>query len=156
MLANHPVLERMLVSTYVIGGSYVVDPATANDIDVIVHKFNYDDGMLTRLNKFGFSRLQQGDKKYDEMDGQRIISVYEGTLPEPGDYLAPEYHKYNIIVVGEHYWPAYIGAIRRMTLNTAFYTTRDSRIDLHKSLCKQIKEVLGENWGTADANNNAP
>jgi hypothetical protein len=133
MQADLNSLNRIVAGIYLIGGSYVVNSDTANDIDVFVHQLHYTGELMTRLDNNNFTRLQKGDNKYDEMDGQRIISVYEGRI---------DCNKYNIIVVGTHYWPAYVGAIRRMIIRPEEYDTREARVELHRNLCTQIKAIL--------------
>jgi hypothetical protein len=140
MRADSDTLNKLIDGMYLIGGAYVVNPYTANDIAVFVHQLQYTDKLLARLDNYKFARLQQGDKKYDEMDGEPIISVYEGRINS--SWQVGVSTKYNIIIVGTHYWPAYVGAIRRMILSPEEYGTREARVELHRNLCKQIKEIL--------------
>lgn len=119
-------LILLLQSKYLIGGSYVVNPDTANDIDVVVHEYH------AKEHYTGFHRLSEGDKKYDEIDHVRLISVHEGIIG--GD-------KYNIIVVGAVFWPAYVGAIAEMRHNPELYSTRDERIELHRELSRQVAAI---------------
>lgn len=116
---------------YMVGGSYVVDRQAANDVDIIVHELSHrghEDGLV------GFRELTAGDEKYDEIDHMRIISIYEGKVA--GD-------KVNIIVVGAAFWPAYMGAINEMRNNPEFYLKREDRVELHRSLCRQVADIAG-------------
>lgn len=116
---------------YLIGGSYVVDRQAANDVDIIVHQHVYEIG---HPNMTGWRELSAGDEKYDEIDHVRIITIYEGNI---GD------DKANIIVVGEAFWPAYMGAINEMRNNPEFYLKREDRVELHRSLSRQVADIAG-------------
>lgn len=116
---------------YLVGGSYVVDRQAANDVDIIVHQHVYEIG---NPNMAGWRELSAGDEKYDEIDHVRIITIYEGKI---GD------DKANIIVVGEAVWPAYMGAINEMRNNPEFYMNREDRVELHRSLCRQVADIAG-------------
>lgn len=116
---------------YMVGGSYVVDRAAANDVDIIVHEYNH---LYGERKLVGFRELREGDEKYDEIDNVRIISIYEGKIGED---------KCNIIVVGAVFWPAYVGAINEMRNNPEFYLKREDRVQLHRSLCKQVADIAG-------------
>jgi len=116
---------------YLVGGSYVVDRQAANDVDIIVHQHVYEIG---NLHMAGWRELTAGDEKYDEIDHVRIITIYEGKI---GD------DKANIIVVGEAFWPAYMGAINEMRNNPEFYLKREDRVELHRSLARQVADIAG-------------
>lgn len=117
---------------YMIGGSYVVSPIHANDIDIIVHEYHYDEQFKQRLADKGFWALSSGDEKYDEIDHMRIIDIYEGRIKE---------HKCNIIVVGAVFWPAYVGAISEMATNPHQFMTREARVELHRGLSRQVAAI---------------
>lgn len=127
------VVSKVLMShePAMIGGSYVVNPETANDIDIVVHEFKQNIDVLYRL---GFHALQQGDDKYDEIDHMRLINVFERAATDIDK-------KVNVIVVGAAFWPAYIAAIREMTDFPTEYTDRSRRIALHRSCCKTIAQM---------------
>lgn len=121
---------------FLIGGSYVTNPETANDIDIVLHEYLHEmPGVHESLQKAGFRALEQGDAKYDEIDHKRLINVYE---------CIHEGVKYNIIVVGAVYWPAYVGAINSMREHKEQYQTREARVNLHKGNCYIINAMLGE------------
>ncbi len=116
---------------YLVGGSYVVDRNAANDVDIIVHQHIH---ALGKPKLAGWRELTAGDEKYDEIDHVRIIAIYEGRI---GD------DKANIIVVGEAFWPAYMGAINEMRNNPEFYLNREDRVELHRSLARQVADIAG-------------
>lgn len=120
---------------YLIGGSYITNKETANDVDVVIHEYKLDEGMDFRLRNNGFSRLQKGDKKYDAIDHERLVAVYEGRVNDT---------KVNVIVVGVCYWPAYIASINEMASNPEYYQTREKRVALHKANCKIIRDMITE------------
>lgn len=134
MLVNTFELCRLLLwREYMIGGSYVVDREKANDIDVVFHELRHEDGAVEQsLLNGGFRALQAGDGKYDEIDHNRIIKIYEGTIKDV---------KYNIIVVGTAFWPAYMGAISRMRSSPELFGSREARVHLHRHLCKQVADI---------------
>ena len=113
-------------ASYEVGGSYVVNPDTANDIDIVVHEH------LALHSYKGFHRLNCRDDKYDEIDHVRLTAVHEGMIDGV---------KYNIIVVGAAFWPAYLGAIAEMRNNPEMYTDRESRVELHRSLSRQVAAI---------------
>lgn len=115
-----------------IGGSYVVNPEQANDIDIIVHEFLHHPEWL---NNLGFVALQKGDKDYDEIDHVRLINVYER--------YAVDEKKVNVIVVGAAFWPAYVGAIQWMKYYPHLYQTREQRIELHRGKCREVARIAG-------------
>ncbi|QIG69965.1 hypothetical protein EVB84_021 [Rhizobium phage RHph_Y48] len=119
-------------SNYLIGGSYVVSPIHANDIDVLLHEYEHTDTIKHKLWAQNFRTLQQGDEKYDEIDHKRLIEVYEGYIDGV---------KLNIIVVGATFWPAYEGAVRSMQARPDLYMTREARIELHRSLARQVAAI---------------
>lgn len=116
---------------FLVGGSYVVDRQAANDVDIIVHQHVYQ---LGKPKMTGWRELRAGDEKYDEIDHMRIITIYEGKIGND---------KANIIVVGEAFWPAYMGAINEMRNNPEFYLNREDRVELHRSLSRQVAEIAG-------------
>lgn len=121
-----------LAFPHIIGGSYVINPDAANDIDLYVPSYHEPDEEYIRNN--GWRRLEQGDEKYPEIDNERLHCVYE-KINEDG-------FKLNLIVVGACYWPAYVGAVVAMRANRELYQTRDERIALHKKYCSQIKDMI--------------
>ncbi len=117
---------------YLIGGSYVVDPKAANDVDIIIHEYTHVYGK--HVLPASFRELREGDEKYDEIDNVRIITIYEGMIGQD---------KCNIIVVGAAFWPAYMGAINEMRNNPEMYRSREDRIHLHRSLSRQVADIAG-------------
>lgn len=129
-----------LSSHIMIGGSWVVDPNAANDIDLVLPQWEFTAEMQNVLLRRGFHQLQNGDEKYDEIDHMRLIAVLERPADESNK-------KINVIIVGHYFWPAYCGAIRRMHANPEKYSTRDERVELHRGLCKQIADMIQHDLG---------
>jgi hypothetical protein len=86
-----------------IGGSSVVTGVVPNDIDYVVHEYEFDPEKEDILSKHGFRRLMKGDAEYDEIDNKRLIAVLE--RPEDADTK-----KINVIVVGAVFWAAHVAA----------------------------------------------
>lgn len=116
---------------YMIGGSYVVDRKSANDVDIVVHELSHH---MHGSQLTGFHKLTSGDEKYDEIDHVRIIDIYEGRVA--GD-------KCNIIVVGSAFWPAYMGAINEMRNNPEMYHERNHRVELHRGKARAVADIAG-------------
>lgn len=110
-----------------IGGSYVVNPDTANDIDIVINELVFSDELATSLD---FYTLKAGDSKYDNIDFERLTNVYEGHCHGV---------KINLLVIGAIFWPAYVGAVLSMTREPHLFVERESRVDLHKRLCAVAK-----------------
>jgi hypothetical protein len=129
---NLPLLVNTVLQSFrgsFIGGSYVVDPETANDIDIVINELAFSDELAISL---GFYTLKAGDSKYDNIDFERLKNVYEGH--DNGV-------KINLLVIGSVFWPAYVGAVYRMSQEPNFFTERAARVDLHKRLCAVAKEI---------------
>lgn len=118
----------------VIGGSYIVDPDTANDIDIYVNQF---DANLNAIIDAGYTPISDGHKKYPEIDHERLIAVYEiDTCDGP---------KANVIIVGAIFWAAYMGAINQMQMNPEQYRSREERIAIHKRYCSMVRDIAKGN-----------
>lgn len=107
-----------------IGGSWIIDPKTATDIDIVVPWWAFDLG----------------------------IAVANGFELNETDYVVPELAyvlrkgKINLLVVRNEYVVAYKAAVREMLLNPELYVTREQRINLHQSFKRVIRVWLGEEY----------
>lgn len=120
---------------HLIGGSTLTNPDTANDLDVLVHDYQFTPDMWRRLLDAGFTEVRSDeDSRYqgDELDNRRLTGVWEGKIKD---------QKVNILVIGAVFWPAYLGACAMMTADPFSYQTRDERIDLHRRLCKEAADL---------------
>ncbi|QIG67200.1 hypothetical protein [Rhizobium phage RHEph15] len=131
-LNNSELTLLLRFTPHLIGGSYVVNPDAANDIDVLIHEYLHTGELQTHLLSKGFHTMRSDDERYDTIDNARLMAVYEGKI---GD------DKCNILVVGATFWPAYQGAIAAMRNDPELYTTRDERIELHRSLARQVADI---------------
>lgn len=120
---------------YMIGGSYLVNQVTANDIDIIVHEYHSSELQRRLKTKSNWRTLRAEDGgKYDQIDKMRLHEVWEGYI---------DGQKFNILVVGASFWPAYQGACKQMSARPDLYVDRDARIELHRSLCKTVGKIAG-------------
>ncbi len=120
---------------YMIGGSYLVNQVHANDIDLIVHEYHKDDLQRAIGHKENWRTLRAEDgEKYDQIDKMRLHEVWEGFI---------DGQKFNILVVGATFWPAYQGACNALTARPDLYVDRDARIALHRDLCKIVGKIAG-------------
>lgn len=133
---NLPPLADTVLQSFLgsfIGGSYVVDPKTANDVDIVINELVFSDLLATSL---GFYTLKAGDSKYDNIDFERLKNVYEGH--DRGV-------KINLLVIGAIFWPAYMGAINQMQMNPDQYRSREERIAIHKRYCSMVRDIAKGN-----------
>lgn len=110
-----------------IGGSYITNPESANDIDVIC---SGAEDYQKIADYFGMSLAPVASEISDEYrKTHAIIHIYikGGT---------------SLLVVRPHYIPAYKAAVRDMRNNPELYQTREERIDLHKHYRKQVEEMM--------------
>jgi len=112
---NYPVYVDSIFDTHgsaFIGGSYVVNPDNANDIDIYLHRLvkHVRDAIINA----GYNLIGEDHNKYPEIDHERLIAVYEYNAGCDGP-------KANVIIVGAVFWPAYVGAVANMVFNKDAY-----------------------------------
>lgn len=112
-------------ANYLITGSYLTNPDTANDIDVVLV---YDEILHTVLSAKGFVRTNKAD--YKKGGGAATIrSTWR-------------FNNYNVIVVHNRealaLWRAFSNIISN---DPAFFTNKETRIKLHETITKGYKET---------------
>lgn len=130
MLSDETVAEAQdFIADYpasFIGGSYLVNPTGAKDIDIVVPAWEHDESAFVQS---GYTKFcHEDDSKYADDELQRIVGTYR-----KGDI--------NLLVIKPVYYPAYLGAAAAMTRQPAAYMQRDERINLHVQLCKAVKLI---------------
>lgn len=122
----HQIVET--VRDTFIGGSYITNPESANDIDIIISaELDYK----AVAEHFGMERQAVGSEISQEyLETHAIVAIYlKGST--------------SLLVVRPHYIPAYRAAVRDMRNDPELYQTREERIDLHKHYRKQIEQMMG-------------
>lgn len=107
-----------------VGGSYITNRETANDIDIIVPAWHNPDEVLI-ANGFILMNEEYGTSK----EVPELVSTWrKGSL--------------NVLVVSDYYVCAYRAATTHMRDDPASYQTRESRIAIHQRYKKQITAML--------------
>lgn len=121
---NHGVEAR-------IGGSYVVDPDTAKDIDVVYVccDVGRDKGYWKR---YGFEWQTNENGNVAEV-------VYETDHAIQGHWRKG---LLNLIAVRPEYWAAYMAAINEMVRNPQLYDTREKRAFLHRTMRNKVRFLM--------------
>lgn len=104
-----------------IGGSYLTNPDTANDIDVVISETDY----------WKYESHFLGFRHYDKLDGEQYREVHEIAWVAYARNV-------NLLVVKDLFLPAYKQAAFEMQMQTQHYQTREQRIKLHQ----QLKNVI--------------
>ena len=117
-------LRRFFKDSFV-GGSYLINPETANDIDVIVPEWEGNKIDVLRANGF----VQMNEEYGTSEEIPELQSTWrKGAL--------------NVLVISNDYVVAYRAAARHMRANPVQYPTRTERIELHQSFKRQITQML--------------
>lgn len=124
------VLMMTMMPGAFIGGSYLVDPDKANDIDVVVSSSVWQLVAQTVLDAYGPSEMRFAERKEE----------YEGN---PDVQEIHYFGRVNLIVATEEMIAAYKAAAREMKNNPELYPTRHDRIELHQHYKRQIRQWLG-------------
>lgn len=116
-----------------IGGSYITNPDTANDIDLIISAWEFykkeehipweAQGWVKQCNDNGVA----SELEYDT-DFAIICHYRKGAI--------------NLIVINNIFYPAYVGAIRAMHNNPELYQTREKRVELHSRFRVAIDMII--------------
>lgn len=102
-------------------GSYLTNPETANDIDIVISETEYWDHESHFL----------GFRHYDKLDGDQYREVHELAWTSYAGRV-------NLLVVKDLFLPAYQRAAFEMTQYPHRFQTRKERIKLHQ----QLKNVI--------------
>lgn len=118
----------------IVSGSIVVNQVTANDIDVFIPSSNQSvlAGCIEKYNLLPYDPLA-GTEEYEQASALgEIVGLYRG------DY------EINLIVVDTRYWPAYLGAHRKLCERPDLYVNKAKRHNLFISHKNVIREWLGQ------------
>lgn len=124
--------ERTLEAAF-ISGSYLTNPDTANDIDLVIPNATYE--MMRKEVEEHFEREEhEVAEKYQEAD-------------QDGEYeLVCCWRKegVNLIVVNNRFYPAYLAASVIMQEQPQLFDTREKRVLLHTNLKNHIRQMFTE------------
>lgn len=105
----------------VMAGSYITNPETANDIDIVISETEY----------WKYESHFIGFRKYDKLDGDQYRQVHELAWTSYAGRV-------NLLVVKDLFLPAYQRAAFEMGQYPHRFQTRKERIKLHQ----QLKNVI--------------
>jgi hypothetical protein len=107
-----------------IGGSFLVDPEVANDIDVVVPEYSFDP---TALLGHGFHQTSQ--------------AWYQGC---PELLSTWRCRNVNVLVIRDAYVVAYQAATNVMRFRKDEFRSREARVKIHQRFKDQITSMLAE------------
>jgi hypothetical protein len=108
-----------------LGGSYLTNPSTANDIDLVIAESEYFD------YQEDFWQFFQVPNSSEEYTGIHEIAWTE------------RFRGLNLLIVKDMFIPAYIEAAERMQKSPGLYQTRQQRVNLHQKLKNIIRSQNG-------------
>ncbi|QIG73185.1 hypothetical protein [Rhizobium phage RHph_I40] len=128
-------------------GSTIVDPISAKDVDVFIREREYRSMFNSSVPTSGGSAWTRFLKDYD-------LQYYEPDSRDPMYEAAKEYNEitqlyrsagygWNVIVVADDFWPAYISASRELAANPSLYTEKYNRQNLFIKRKNIIHQLLG-------------
>ncbi|QIG73126.1 hypothetical protein EVC00_020 [Rhizobium phage RHph_N37] len=128
-------------------GSTIVDPTSAKDVDVFIREREYKNMCNISVPTSGVSAWTRFIKDYD-------LQYYEPDCRDPLYAAAKEYNEitqlyrsagygWNVIVVADDFWPAYISAHRQLTANPEVFTEKHLRQNLFIKRKNIIHQLLG-------------
>lgn len=129
---DHPAFLFATLHNGIVSGSYIIDPETANDVDVFIPEC-YKPAKTT-LDRYHFVQYDplEGSAEYDQAKFyDEIKELYRGDA------------KINLIIVNDFFWPAYCDAHRELLINKDKYTQRKDRVNLFINSKNIIHEMLG-------------
>ncbi len=110
-----------------IGGSYVVNRETANDIDIIVP---YLSGSTAISTEWEHTAVEVDNETKELYDGAyELVNTYrKGNV--------------NILLIDLRFYAAYWVAVETMKNRPDAFSTRDNRVELHVKLKEKIKKWI--------------
>lgn len=103
-----------------VSGSYITNPDTANDVDLVIPEWERPEGVLEAN---GFTRM---NKEYGD---SVVVPELNGTWRKGS---------LNVLVIRSDYAVAYKAALLHMTISPDQYQTREDRIALHQGFKQEI------------------
>lgn len=124
----------------VIGGSHVVDPNKANDIDVVIPDWAFHGKMhpVSDLLELGYEYTTTNKFNTEKYGDPTMIATYR----KKNNILISDKDGVNITVCRNEFYAAYLGPIREMQVNPEKYQTRDQRVDLHEEHRQELRRRL--------------
>lgn len=132
----HPLYEAAIPPLHIPGaflvGSYLVNPETANDIDIVIPWSVQQvdtSGVLSSYNV-----TSRDDPEYDRSD----VSCLIHTMRSPC-------RKINILIVADEYIAAYKAAVAHCLRHPEEHSTRPRRVDIYHYYEMQVKKMIQAN-----------
>lgn len=123
-----------------IGGSWLTNPETAGDIDVVCSRDAFDLAVAADVNLSGYVKEStEQSARYntddDDNDYELVANWRCGNV--------------NLIVVNPKFYPAYLAAAEHMRNHPNAFQTRELRVQLHTALKNHIRLMwLEPTWRT--------
>lgn len=142
-------LIRMTLGGY-IGGSYSVDPDTANDIDIFLSTSHWD-AFLNRTSQYRTDKVVVRDVPF--VDSFSTGREYYESNNQDGA-LDTTYRSLdgliNLIVVQDDFLLAFKISLMRMTAKPELYKTKEARVALHHHWRGRIRTFLSDSAALDD------
>lgn len=112
----------------IVGGSWVIDPETAKDIDIFIPEWVADNKEIPAC----FVKQTNENGNVSELE-------YETDFAICGHY---RFGMINLVVVTNMYWPAYISAIAEMQRHPDKYRDRPARVAMHAAMRDTVTKMV--------------
>ncbi|AGC35951.1 hypothetical protein HOS22_gp27 [Rhizobium phage RHEph08] len=130
-------------------GSTIVDPVSAKDVDIFVRE-----RACLQMQSTKSYRLDAGYSHWYVFLSDYRLTQYDPTADDPLYAAAKEAREitalyrseqygWNVIVVADDFWPAYISAHRQLTANPEVFTQKHMRQNLFIKRKNVIHSLLG-------------
>lgn len=147
---THQIAQARIIATKMeglIGGSFVVDPNNANDIDIFVGKSAFTVFMERRSYRIYSPEFVFNDIEFfDSFESGR--EYYESNNED--DALFTTYRSvcgtYNLIVVNDDFVQAFKISLNIMTAWPEKYKTKEARVELHHHQRGLIRNYLSDSF----------
>lgn len=132
------VLIKTLPTAF-IGGSYLVAPENANDIDVLCLHSVMEQQFLDYLTDCqGFHKVVEKAQLTDYGIGEEDNYEVTATFRKDG---------VNLVIIKDLFWPAYVAGSKIIAAYPERYQTRPERVDLHMYLKSTVRQMFNpDNW----------
>lgn len=126
-----------------IGGSYIIDPDNANDIDIVVPQRSHSYLSTDNCLKYGLHSYSPTGEEYEQdVVLEYIIQLYRGN------------GGINVIVVADHYYVAYLAGKLEYERNPDKYRgNKELRSGIHKQMKQTISDMLTGEYFNARVRN---
>ncbi|QIG68422.1 hypothetical protein EVB62_020 [Rhizobium phage RHph_TM33] len=128
-------------------GSTIVDPVTAKDVDVFIRereKLRMVNAAVPTSNYSAWTKfLKDYDLQYYEPDSRDPLYEAAKTANEITELYRSAGYGWNVIVVADDFWPAYINAHRILDMHPELFTEKHRRQNLFIERKNIIHTLLG-------------